>query len=203
MFIAVLTTPAIAPAQVDIPRPVGLVNDFAGILPPDAEARITRIAEEVRAKSGGEIVVVTLPDLGGVPRTEAAHRIGNEWGVGKAGAPGDPGRQSGAVILVVPKETSSDGRGHLEIALAFGANTFITASEAGRIRDRYMIPAFRRQDYAAGIEDGVRALAGQYAAEFGFEVDGVIAPSTLPAEGEGIPVGTIILVLGLVCRTAL
>ncbi len=192
-----LGAPAPGVAQVEIPRPVGLVNDFAGIIPPAAETRISEIAEEVRAKSGGEIVVVTLPDLGGVPRTELAHRIGNEWGVGKAGEPGETGRQTGAVILVVPKETSTDGRGYVEIALAFGANTFITASEAGRIRDRHMIPAFQTQDYAAGIEEGVRALAGQYAAEFGFEMDGVIPPPTLPAEGEGIPLGTILLLLGL------
>ena len=93
------------------------------------------------------IVVVTLPGLEGAPRNIVAHEIGERWGVGKSGEPGEPARLTGTLILVVPKETSDDGRGHVEIALAFGSNTFITASEAGRIRDRAMIPAFRERRY--------------------------------------------------------
>ncbi|HMJ18810.1 MAG TPA: TPM domain-containing protein, partial [Gemmatimonadaceae bacterium] len=47
-----------------IPAPLGVVNDYADVIKPDAEARIERIAEEVRSKSRGEIAVVTLPDIG-------------------------------------------------------------------------------------------------------------------------------------------
>ena len=58
----------VAPAQqLQIPQPIGYVNDFAHIIPDANQATMQAIIADVRAKSGGEIVVVTLPDLGGRP----------------------------------------------------------------------------------------------------------------------------------------
>src|SRR5213596_2153675 len=105
-----LARPKSAAAQ-EIPAPRGFVNDFADVLSPETESRIQAIVDEVRAKSGGEIVVVTLPDLGGRPLDDVALRIGREWKVGAKGEAGDPNRNNGTVVLVVPKETSKDGRG--------------------------------------------------------------------------------------------
>ena len=101
-----------AQGQLAIPAPTGLVNDFAHVLNPETTARITRVAEDVRTKSRGEITVVTLPDIGQRAVADVALQIGREWKVGKIGNPGDPTRNAGAVILLVPKESSSDGHGH-------------------------------------------------------------------------------------------
>ena len=62
-----------------IPPPTGVVNDFAHVLDAAAFERITRIAEDVRAKSRGEMAVVTLPDLEGRDVADVALRIGREW----------------------------------------------------------------------------------------------------------------------------
>lgn len=150
-FIALTVVAAPARAQVQLPQPVGYVNDFANVIPADAEDRITRIIDEVRTKSGGEIVVVTLPSLEGRTRDEVALQIGREWRIGQKGQPGDPARNTGIVVLVVPKETSPDGSGHLKIETGLGTSTFITASEAGRIADNLIIPEFRAGDYGEGI----------------------------------------------------
>ena len=66
----------------------------------------------MRNKSRGEIAVVTLSDIGQNAPSDVALQIGREWKVGKIGNPGDPTRNAGAVILLIPKETSSDGHGH-------------------------------------------------------------------------------------------
>jgi uncharacterized protein len=121
--------PLAVAAQIQLPPPVGYVNDFAGIIPAEYETRILGVIEEVRAKSGGEIVVVTLPSLQGRTRDEVALQIGREWGVGQAGEAGDPHRNTGAVILVAPNERD------LKIELGTRTNTFVTAAEAGRIAD--------------------------------------------------------------------
>ena len=92
------------------------MNDFAHVLQPDAVQRMERIAEDVRTKSRGEIAIVTLPDIGTRDVEQVATQIGRQWKVGKAGTPGDPTRNAGAVILIVPKETSKDGRGHCFVA---------------------------------------------------------------------------------------
>lgn len=65
-----------------LPEPVGHVNDFADAISPEAEADILRVIDEVRQKSGGEIVVVTLRSLEGRPRDEVALELGasGEWG---------------------------------------------------------------------------------------------------------------------------
>src|SRR6266576_3015083 len=97
------------PQGIQIPPPTGLVNDFAHVLQPDAVQRMERIAEDVRTKSPGEMAIVTLPDIGTRDVQQVATQIGRDWKVGKVGAPGDPTRNAGVVILLVPKETSKDG----------------------------------------------------------------------------------------------
>ena len=45
-------------------RPTGYVTDVAGIIDAASEARITDLAERLRAATGAEIAVVTLPTIG-------------------------------------------------------------------------------------------------------------------------------------------
>ena len=157
-------------AQIQLPKPVGYVNDFANALTPDQETQLEQIVNEVRLKSGGEIVVVTLPSLQGHTR-----QIGREWGVGKKGNPGDAARNTGLVVLLVPSEHE------LKIETGFGTTTFITAAEAGRIADQFMVPHFREGDYGTGLIQGVRAIAQRYADNFHFQITGAV-PLEQPAQ---------------------
>jgi CBS domain containing-hemolysin-like protein len=59
---------------------VGYVNDFANVIAPDAEARLVSLAERLNAATRGDMVVVTLPDLGGRPVEEVALRLGRDPG---------------------------------------------------------------------------------------------------------------------------
>ena len=157
------------------PAPTGLVNDFAHVIQPDAAQRMERIAQDVRAKSRGEITIVTLPDIGTRDVQEVALQIGRQWKVGKIGNPGDPTRNAGAVILLVPKETSKDGRGHCFIATGYGAEGFITDADAGDIC-REATPAFKTQDYSSGLELVTLRTAQRFANEFHFSLDSTLAP---------------------------
>jgi len=152
-----------------IPAPQGYVNDFAHIIPAANASMMSRIIDDVRAKSGGEIVVVTLPDLGGRPVEEVSLRIGREWKVGSNAKPGDAARNTGVIILVVPKETSSDGQGHVRTEVGFGAEGFLTDAMTGQLRDA-AIPYFRNRDYGTGIEVMTLGFGGstfRYAAKPG------------------------------------
>src|ERR1700741_2875832 len=62
-----LSAPAAAQGGLQIPRPTGYINDFAGVIEPAYRDSIQRVIAEVRAKSGGETVDVTLPSLQGSP----------------------------------------------------------------------------------------------------------------------------------------
>ena len=177
-------TPARAFAQQPvIPAPVGLVNDFAHVLDSGSIERMTRIAEDVRTKSRGEITIVTLPDLGARDVADVALDIGRTWKVGKIGNPGDATRNAGAVILLVPKETNSEGRGRCFILTGQGTEGFITDATAGDIC-REATPSFANKDYSAGLELVTLRTAQRFASEFNFSLDSAFAPP-LPPLPEG------------------
>jgi uncharacterized protein len=151
-----------------------MVNDFANVLSPSAVTRMERLAQDVRDKSKGEIAVVTLPDLAGRDPSDIALRIGREWKVGNMADIGDRSRNAGAVILLVPKETSSDGRGYCRVETGQGAEGFITDATAGQIC-RDATPAFQQRDYSAGTEYVTQQVAQRFAREFGFALDSSLA----------------------------
>lgn len=163
-------------AQFQIPAPVGYVNDFAGIIDPGAERAMLAVIDDVRAKSGGEIVVVTLRDLAGRASIEVARDIGREWQVGLRGGPGDAARNAGVVVLLKPGARPGDGRAELAIATGTGAEGFVTDARAGRIRDAIGEAAVRSGTYAQGLVVGVALLAEAYAGEFGFTLSGDVQP---------------------------
>ena len=152
------------------PAPTGRVNDFASVLSAESEAMMTRIAEDVLAKSGGEIAVVTIADIGQREPSEWALEIGRQWGVGARRDPGDRRRNAGVVILLVPKETNPDGRGHCRIEVGTGSEGFVTDAMSGSIC-REATPLFARGDYSAGLTLVTARVAERFASEFGFTLD--------------------------------
>jgi len=121
--------------QLQIPAPTGYVNDFARALTAAESAAIQRVVDEVRQKSGGEIVVVTLADLGGRASIDVARDIGRQWRVGALGQAGDARRNAGVIVLLKPGQRPGDGQSELAIATGSGAEGFVTDALAGRVRD--------------------------------------------------------------------
>jgi uncharacterized protein len=174
--------------QLQIPAPTGYVNDFAGILDPASKQAMQGVIDEVREKSGGEIVVVTLPGIEGRASIDVARDIGREWKVGATGGPGDRARNAGVIVLLVPGERPGDGRAELAIATGTGAEGFVTDARAGRIRDAIGRASVENGSYAAGLVAGVWLLGEAYANEFEFELTGQ-PPVTIPQPTARAPSG--------------
>ena len=193
MLVAILLLAVSARSEAQqpvIPAATGLVNDFAHVLDSGSIQRMTRIAEDVRTKSRGEIAIVTLPDLGGRDVADVALDIGRTWKVGKIGNPGDPTRNAGAVILLVPKETNSDNRGRCFVLTGQGTEGFITDATAAEIC-REATPNFINRDYASGLELITLRTAQRFATEFNFSLDTALVPPLPPVSerrsGGGFP----------------
>src|SRR5437667_11091914 len=90
--------------QFAIPAPRGYINDFAGVLDPASVARLDAVIADVKAKTRGEIVIVTLADIGGRSASDVALQIGREWKVGPGAPVGDPASNLGVVVLLVPRK---------------------------------------------------------------------------------------------------
>jgi uncharacterized protein len=157
------------------PTAAEVVVDDANALSPDAEATINRIALGLKQRTGGELAVVTLADIGQRDAADVAREIGRQWGVGARAEPGDRVRNAGVVILVVPKETSSDGRGKCRVEVGRGAEGFITDGDAGELC-RSVIPLFQRQDYSQAILTLAGGVASEFAREFNIPMDSLVGP---------------------------
>ena len=176
---AVFAIAALLQGGPDIPPPRGLVNDFAGVIPAEVAPRIERLAQDVRDRTQAEMAIVTLKDLGGRDPSEVALRIGREWKVGKLADIGDRTRNAGVVILLVPKETSSDGNGYCRIETGQGAEGFITDATAGEIC-REATPYFRQRAYGLGMELITSRVAQRIATEFNVTLDTALRAPELP-----------------------
>lgn len=184
-------------AQIQIPAPVGYVNDFARVIDAESQRRMLAVIDEVRTKSGGEIVVVTLPDLGGRASIDVARDIGRQWRVGAMGGVGDRARNAGVVLLLKPGVRPGDGLAEIAIATGSGAEGFVTDARAGRIRDAIGRVAVERGSYAAGLVVGVVMLAQAYAEEFGFELTGAARQVPVPRGAPSLSPGTVGFVISL------
>src|SRR5712692_3085919 len=157
--------------QIALPAPRGYVNDFAGALDAASVARMEALITEVRARTRGEIAVVTLPDIGDRAASDVAVQIGREWKVGPGALVGDPAKNLGVIALLVPLRNHRRGTGQVFIAPGRGAEGFLPDAAVGRIRDA-MIPYLAREEYGAGLEVGVRLIAQAFAREFRFTLTG-------------------------------
>jgi uncharacterized protein len=156
------------------PQPTGFVTDATGVLDPAAVRRLDALAERLKQVTGAEIAVAVLPTIGEYPAADVAVAIGRAWGVGANAAIGDPTRNAGIVILVVPLRPDDTNSGQLFIATGQGVEGIVTDLQAGRIRD-LMRPALHNGDVAGGLAIGVGALAALIAKGMG------ISDSTLLA----------------------
>src|SRR5216110_1337575 len=178
--------------QIAVPAPRGYVNDFAGVLAPASVSRIEAVITELREKTRGEIAVVTLANIADRPAADVALQIGRQWGVGAKGAAGDPAKNLGVVVLLVPLKNHRPGTGQVFIATGRGAEGFLPDARVGRIRDA-MTPYLAREDYGAGLTLGVDLIAQAFAREFGFTLTGAPAPPPPDETGQvPLPVGLVI-----------
>ncbi|HET7463575.1 MAG TPA: TPM domain-containing protein [Longimicrobium sp.] len=166
-----------AAAQLQLPQPVGYVNDFANAIAPAYRDSIQAVVDDVHEKSGGEIVVVTLPSLQGRSRDEVALQIGREWKIGRKGDPTDRNRNTGVVVLVSMQDRK------WKIETGTGTLAFIPAAEAGRIGRDEMVPELQAGNVGRGIYRAVLALGQAYAGAFNFQ----LTPRYPASAGGGLP----------------
>jgi uncharacterized protein len=176
--------------QISVPPPRGFVNDFAGVLDSASTRHMEAVIQEVREKTGGEIAVVTLADIDDRPASDVALQIGRQWGVGAKGEAGDPKKNLGVVVLLVPRKNHQRGTGDVFIATGRGAEGFLPDASVGRIRDA-MLPALATEDYGKGLSLGVDIIAQAFATEFGVTLNNPEYALPTPLAPNDRPAGTI------------
>lgn len=164
-------------------QPTGWVTDVAGVIDPATTTSLTDLIERLKAATGAELAVVTLPTIGDYAEGDVALEIGRAWGVGAKAEVGDPTRNAGVVLLVVPRQNHQPGTGAMFIATGQAIEGMITDSRAGQIRE-HMRPDLVAENYSAAVDTGARDIVSLIARGYGV-TDSALAAARLPEAGSG------------------
>ncbi|MFC1888713.1 TPM domain-containing protein [Thermodesulfobacteriota bacterium] len=136
-----------------IPRLVGRVTDLAKVFPEARLMELTKKLTQYENETTHQIVILTIPSLRGEAIESFSLRVANAWGIGHHGL------DNGILITV------ATGDRQIRIEVGFGLEKAVPDQLAARIISEDMIPAFRKGDYASGIEiaaDSLMKAARQY-----------------------------------------
>ena len=141
-LLLVLTSATIAHA-LTFPELTGRVVDEANILDAATRQAITEKLAAVEAKSGDQIVVVTLKSLQGTSIEDYGYQLGRHWAIGQKV------RDNGALLVVAPNERK------VRIEAGYGLEGALTDAVTRLIIQNAILPRFRANDFAGGIVRGV------------------------------------------------
>lgn len=124
----------------------GRVTDAAHILNDTQKASLSKRLEKLERKTGHQMVIVTVPTLGGQDVAAFTQMLGNAWGIGRAA------QDDGVVLLVAPNERKA------RIAVGDGLEKTLPNAVCDKIMTNRILPRFRAGDLPGGIEAGIDAI---------------------------------------------
>ena len=150
LFIAALPTRPAA-AQADAtglpprPTPFRFVNDQAQLMAPADAKKLEGGLRRYADNTGTQVVVVTVPSLGGRTVADYGRAIGTAWGVGQRD------KNNGMVVLLSAQEHK------VTIQPGSGLADVITPAVTSRVIGE-MTPSFKQGNYFAGLRTGLNTL---------------------------------------------
>ncbi len=122
------------------------VVDGAKLFSEDAARQMGFQLSNLKQISGPQVVVMTVPSLGGAKIENYSLRIANQWGIG------DTGRNDGVLLLIAPTEKQ------VRIEVGKGLEGVLTDAISKQIITGQMLPHFRKGNMEAAAQAGVDAL---------------------------------------------
>ncbi|MDE3137348.1 MAG: TPM domain-containing protein [Acidobacteriota bacterium] len=165
-------------------RPKGYVSDFARIIDPATQQKLTALCQEVNQKAKAQIAVVTVRTTSGIPLEEFSINLAERWGVGPKT------NDRGAMILLVV----NDHRYRIEVG--YGLEGVLPDGKVGRI-GREAVPLLREQNYSGALMLMTKRVADAIAAGRGITLTSVppIPESDSSEPTGGFPLGTVLFLI--------
>ncbi len=127
------------------PAPFHFVNDEAHLLAPADAKKLEGGLRRYADNTGTQVVVVTVPTLGGREVADYGRALGEAWGVGQRE------KNNGVVLLIGAKEHK------VTIQPGSGLKSTVTPEVTSRIINQ-MTPSFKQGNYFAGLRGGLNTL---------------------------------------------
>ena len=128
------------------PKPFTFVNDQANLLNASDAKKLETGLRKYADTYGTQVVLVTVPTLGGTSAAAYARQLGTDWGVGQRD------KNNGIVVLLSGKERQ------LSIEAGSGLRSVITPELTRRVINQEMTPAFKQGNYFAGLSKGLGSI---------------------------------------------
>lgn len=137
---------ALAQSQPAFPPLSGRAVDAANILRPEERAALEQKLKAHEERTTDQVVVATVPSLGGLPIEDYANRLYRIWQLGQRE------KNNGALLLVAPNERK------VRIEVGYGLEGALTDALTKVIIATAIAPRFKQGDFAGGLNAGVDAM---------------------------------------------
>ncbi len=144
---------AATPSGPQFPALTGRVVDDAHVLDAQTQADLTAKLAALEQQTTRQVVVVTLPSLGGYDIEDYGNQLLRKWGIGQKAT------NNGALFIVVPSEHK------VRIEVGYGLEDVLTDALSSVILQRAVLPKFRAGDVQGGVVDGTDAIIQQLGAD--------------------------------------
>jgi len=189
LFLIFASAPAVS---LEVPGLQGYVNDYAGLIAPEAKAKLENDLRAFEQSDSTQVVILTIPSLEGEDLEGFSIRVATTWKIGQQ-------TKDNGVLLLVSKQERK-----IRIEVGKGLEGVLTDLLSGRIIDLVIKPNFKRGDYSGGFVAGVAAIIDATRGEFKGEAHGPAAQHK-----KGTPsfltlllfLGILLLFLGSLSRT--
>jgi uncharacterized protein len=126
------------------------VYEFVDLLNAEEQRALDEKLQRFSRETSNQIVVVVVGDLCGEEPAMFGQHLLEAWGIGQKG------KDNGVVVLVKPTQTN--GRRELFIATGYGMEGAIPDATAKQIVEDQMLPLFKQERYAEGLERGTDTM---------------------------------------------
>jgi uncharacterized protein len=138
----------------EVPPLKGYVNDYANMMSRETRARLEKELKDFERSDSTQVVILTVESIEGDVLESFSIRVAEKWKVGQKG------KDNGVILLAVKKERKT------RIEVGRGLEGQLTDLTAGRIVQLVINPQFKRGDFNAGFQSGIRAVIDATRGEF-------------------------------------
>ena len=178
-FLALSLLAAPARAAPTFPPLTGRVVDDAHVLSAQTTADLTAKLADLEAKTGRQLVVVTLPSLQGYDIEDYGYQLGRAWQIGQKG------QNNGVLFIVVPSEHK------VRIEVGYGLEPILTDALSTVILQNEVLPKFRTGDVQGGVVAGTNAIIQQLSLDQASAEANAQKATQATAQPHGAPFGAI------------
>ena len=183
----VIAAVAVTVRAQSLPRLTAPVNDFAHLIDSESARELDRRIRALEAKTKDAVVVATVDTIGSAGSIEDyAVKLFEQAGIGQKA------NDNGLLIVVAKSEKK------VRIEVGYGLEEFITDGFAGDVIRRQFLPAFRQNEYGAGLLAGTTVIINRIAEKRGVTLDDVPKAASSKDEGRGSRFGILPFILLIV-----